>query len=92
MAKHFSYYDPARQRDTFPCPQCSWQGTAAAMTREWFEALMDFSCPKCDTMILIVSYPTLVEIEEAASRGNAEAQSELARIRQHSSKRDTRST
>jgi len=47
------------------------------MEQDWYAELTDFSCPSCDKMILIVSYPTLHEIKQAALSGNAEAIKEL---------------
>jgi predicted RNA-binding Zn-ribbon protein involved in translation (DUF1610 family) len=88
MAKLFNYFDKAWRSDSFACPSCAWNGPSAAMTSESHKELMDFSCPQCDKMILIVSYPTLGEISRAAQSGNTEAQSELVRIRQHGKKRE----
>ena len=46
-----------------------------------FDELFDVCCPSCDTMLLIVGYPTFAEIEEAAKRGNEEALRELRLIK-----------
>jgi hypothetical protein len=80
MALQFRYYDPSWRRDTFQCPSCTWSGSSADMTPEYFQELQDFSCPSCDARLLIVSYPTLDDIKAAARDGNAEAQAELARF------------
>lgn len=53
------------------------------MSKEPFSELMDFSCPSCDKMILIVSYPTLEEIEQAAAYGNTEAIAQLRNTRKN---------
>lgn len=46
--------------DSLPiaCYRCDWKGTAGAASQEYFEALFDVRCPECDTMLLIVPYPT----------------------------------
>ena len=39
---------------------------------------MDFRCPDCDRIILIVSHPTVAEMREYAAAGNEKAIRELA--------------
>lgn len=50
--------------------------------KECWNDLFDASCPRCDAMLLVVSYPTLEEMERAARRGNKEVKFDLAAIRQ----------
>lgn len=64
------------------CPVCGWRGSGEDADRGMFAELFDLSCPRCDQMLLVVGYPTLGEIEQAARDGNAEARSELTRIRE----------
>lgn len=47
------------------CPICKWQGKAINGEREYYRDLFDVSCPKCDQMILIVSYPLVREAEKS---------------------------
>ena len=35
--------------------ECGWEGKAKDASRELHEAVMDFECPKCDRMLLIVN-------------------------------------
>ena len=74
-----SYWDYDDQAE-LTCPACGWRGRAKDADREHFSELFDVSCPACDQMLLIVSYPTLEETREAAERGNEDAQRELGRI------------
>ncbi len=77
MAQHSPYYDTTWRLQEFTCPTCGWCGCVDDMEQDWYAELTDFSCPSCDKMILIVSYPTLHEIKQAALSGNAEAIKEL---------------
>ena len=77
MAIHRPYFehelsDPAR------CEVCGWAGTAEEAAGELYQELMDFRCPDCDRIILIVSYPTVAEMREYAAAGNEKAIRELA--------------
>lgn len=55
------------------CPVCTWKGKPEGNI-EYYDDLFDVSCPNCDKMLLIVSYPlvkrakTLDEINEWASK------------------------
>ena len=40
---------------------------------ELFDALAEFSCPMCESHLVLVSYPTEAEIRAAAAAGNEEA-------------------
>lgn len=83
MAQIRKYYDLDWRIEEFKCPDCGWSGKMDEMSNELFNEVMDFSCPSCDKMILIVSYPTLDEIEEAAASGNAEAIAQLRGTREN---------
>lgn len=79
MAKHFSAY--SYDDDTvLSCPSCRWRGRARDGSREYYNELFDVSCPRCDVMIAIVSYPTHGETRDAAAAGNASAQEDLAEV------------
>jgi predicted RNA-binding Zn-ribbon protein involved in translation (DUF1610 family) len=79
MAEVFGYFDEEWREAPFTCRNCGWTGPSSEMANEPFRDLMDFSCPRCDTMLLIVNWPTLEDTRAAAAAGNAEAQRELAR-------------
>jgi hypothetical protein len=50
------------------CWKCQWRGAAREGSREDYEELFDISCPRCDTMLLIVStVVTNEEVEVAAA-------------------------
>ena len=34
--------------------ECGWKGKPADIGGEFYEALLDFECPKCDKILLIV--------------------------------------
>ena len=38
------------------CPICNWKGLPEG-NMEYYDDLFDVSCPNCDQMLLIVSYP-----------------------------------
>lgn len=70
-------YNP---HERLTCPNCSWIGQAEQATLDHHEELFDVSCPRCEKMLLIVGYPTLEQIREAAAAGNAEAIAQLSEI------------
>jgi tetratricopeptide (TPR) repeat protein len=78
-AKVLSYYQYDDKAE-LKCPVCGWQGTGADADKNIFEELFDIRCPRCETMLLVVGWPTLDEIRQEASRGNEEAELELERI------------
>ncbi len=40
------------------CPICGWEGMPKdSGCIEYYDVLLDVSCPKCDKMLLIVNYP-----------------------------------
>lgn len=63
-ARTFAWYDLGED-DAFVC-RCGWQGTFMESAREHFETLVDGSCPRYDTMLVIRSYPTTPQIHAAA--------------------------
>ncbi len=54
MARHFQYNDKWKTT-ILTCP-CGWEGTFEEGSVEHFEALMHSECPRCGTMLAIVSY------------------------------------
>ena len=76
-AKQVMYYNYDRS-ETVEC-RCGWSGQPGAY-EDYFHELLDVTCPRCDTMLLIVPYPTRAQTEEAAAAGNEEAIAELERI------------
>ncbi len=63
-AKQFYYYDDWRTAK-LTCYRCGWTGTFEDGRTEYYEQLMDSSCPACEKhpMLAIVSYPTMEETE-----------------------------
>lgn len=54
----YSDYD---ENAVLECPVCNWKGAPKEInTMEYYDDLFDVSCPNCDKMLLVVSYP-LVE-------------------------------
>ena len=54
----YSDYD---ENAVLECPVCNWKGVPKEInTMEYYDDLFDVSCPNCDKMLLVVSYP-LVE-------------------------------
>lgn len=80
-AKWYSYFDGYRS-ETFHCPRCSWTGGFEQLEQEQYRDLFDGSCPQCGKMLIIVSFPTLKEIREAAAGGNEEALQMLPMVKQ----------
>lgn len=74
----FAWYE-VRDTDRFLCT-CGWGGTVDELTIEGFRELVDGSCPQCDRMLMIRSFPTIDEMRRAASRGDRRAAEELARV------------
>lgn len=62
MARDFKYYDNWQSAD-LKCPQCGWAGTFEQGDIGCYRELMDCSCPVCDTLLAVVSYPTTEESE-----------------------------
>ncbi len=66
MARRFDYYDDWKSK-LLTCPKCGWSGTFEQGAVEYFEQLMDSSCPACKwphaPKLAVVSFPTLEETE-----------------------------
>jgi hypothetical protein len=75
----YSYYDEEWRTETFTCRECGWSGTDEEMDGpNPYSDLFDCCCVKCDTIMLIVAYPTMEETIQAANSGNPEARQQLA--------------
>jgi hypothetical protein len=76
--RHLAYwdYDPDSRVE---CPVCHWSGEASS-NQEIFEDVLDVRCGSCDSMLLVVAFPTLAETREAATAGNPRAQADLPDI------------
>lgn len=46
---------------------------------------MDVTCPQCEQMLLIVTFPTAEATRAAAAAGNTKAQREFERVETHDS-------
>jgi hypothetical protein len=77
MTTHFSYYSDWKT-PILTCPQCGWTGTFEQGEVELYSELMDTSCPRCDTMLALVSYPTIKESEANVDKLTSEEKRELA--------------
>ena len=75
MAKRFGYDDNWRSA-ILHCPQCGWKGTFDEGSVEYHREWMDTSCPTCDALLAIVSYPTDGESEFLASWKKSSLKSE----------------
>jgi hypothetical protein len=72
------YYAEEWRTAAFVCPECAWVGTHDEMAGpNVFDELMDYGCPRCEKMLLIINYPTHEETVEAAARGNRHAEYQL---------------
>lgn len=49
-------YRQYNEKEILECPLCHWHGTAEGHI-EYYDDLFDVSCPICDKMLLVVSYP-----------------------------------
>lgn len=78
MSDHVAYFSDWRAR-TYTC-ECGWSGPQADLDIEPFDELAQYSCPKCDRHLVLVSYPTGDDIKEAAARGNEEAVKMLPQV------------
>lgn len=57
-AQHFHYlFDDWRNAD-LTCSVCGWQGRIKHEDTEVHQGLFDYSCPKCDKVLAIVTYST----------------------------------
>jgi predicted RNA-binding Zn-ribbon protein involved in translation (DUF1610 family) len=81
----FRYYDETWQTREFQCPECNWSGRPKEdIHNEFFRDLMHFKCPECGKILVIVSYPTLNQIQAAAAKGIPEAILQLKLINRNS--------
>lgn len=69
-ARHLNWYD--YDRDQIVECGCGWSGKARDY-EEIFREVLDVTCPDCDTMLLVVAYPTHEETRAAAAAGNESA-------------------
>lgn len=53
-------YSDYNENMTLQCSLCEWKGTPKESDWiEYYEALMDVSCPNCQKMLLVISYPMI---------------------------------
>jgi predicted RNA-binding Zn-ribbon protein involved in translation (DUF1610 family) len=78
MSAIYEYYDEEWRAKVFQCPKCGWGGTHDEMAGpNIFEELVDYGCPNCPKMLLIISHPFMSQTIEAAAAGNEHALYEL---------------
>src|SRR5688572_30519257 len=88
MAVHLKYYDYEPGR-TVTCGSCRWIGSADDH-QEFHGDLFDVACGGCGELWLIVVFPTLAEVREAAAAGDARAIADLPEIEAQAADRDRR--
>jgi len=76
-ARHLKYYD-YDQDATVEC-SCGWSGRCGD-AEDYFREVLDVTCPRCDTMLIVVAYPTHEETRAAAAAGNEQAIKGLAQV------------
>lgn len=74
-----NYFIPGWRGNAITCI-CGWRGDSAAMTMELHDEVTDFACPACESMLLIVSHPSIEQVRQAAAAGNVEASQQLTII------------
>lgn len=62
------------------CRRCGWRGPGDSASLEMYAEVFDLSCPSCGRMVVVVGYPTFEEVEQAARKGNPEAQRDWNQI------------
>jgi len=78
----YQAFDEEWLTKVFTCPVCGWSGDREAMSGpNLFKECLDYECPKCGKMLLIVGYANYRETCEAAARGNREARFALEVMR-----------
>lgn len=77
-SKYISWldYDPTA---VIRCARCDWSGEGGPH-EQLFEQLLDVTCPRCDSMLLVVTFATLEETRAAALEGNDRAIAYLPEI------------
>jgi hypothetical protein len=56
MAQHINYLEYKKVEETLRLScECGWAGRAKEAYGELYEAVLDFECPKCDKMLLVVN-------------------------------------
>ncbi|MEX0621829.1 MAG: HD domain-containing protein [Candidatus Woykebacteria bacterium] len=68
-AKIIDYYDYEKEQ-LLECPVCSWRGKAKDGNMDYSDDLFDLSCPKCNQMVLVVSYPLMEDVKREYAKGN----------------------
>ena len=61
------------------CTECGWMGTVKEVSQELFAELFELNCPRCDSRLHLISFPTEAEIQTSAEMGHPEALEMLTR-------------
>lgn len=77
MTTLFKYYDDWKT-PILECAQCGWKGTFEQGAVDYFGEVMDSSCPGCEKMLAIVSYPTSEETEVNMDKLTAQEKREFS--------------
>lgn len=82
MTKIFNWFDNWKM-ESLDCPKCGWQGQIDMGSTNEFDELLDFRCPKCDTMLAIINYPTPDEVRENQDKLSATEKAFYVAQREH---------
>ena len=82
MARIFNWFDSWKS-ERLDCPKCGWQGQIDMGSTNEFDELLDFCCPKCDTMLAIINYPTQDEVRENQDKLSAAEKASYAAQMEH---------
>lgn len=74
MTKMFNWFDNWKA-ESLDCPKCEWEGVIDMDSTDEFDELLDFRCPKCNTMLAIINFPALDEVREHWDELSAEEKS-----------------
>lgn len=88
MAAHHQYFDPSWRTATFECPRCDFSGRIDELNSELRREAKDHSCPNCDSLIVVVWFPTPDDIRAAAREGDPEGLQMLANLEARESRNE----
>ena len=54
-------YEEDWEEEILTCSECNWKGTFREGDTEMYAEVMDSSCPNCDIILAVMSYPTTAE-------------------------------
>ncbi|MGD0863131.1 MAG: hypothetical protein ABSA21_10280 [Candidatus Limnocylindrales bacterium] len=75
MVSH-SYYDRGPETPV-QCRHCGWDGPFSALKAALFSEVIEYDCPACYEIVLVLSLPTYDDVRAAAAAGNQRAIADL---------------